>query len=148
MIILCCKQKVFNALKLRLKNANYTWRYTYIKLNVVQVQFSAFSPTCPHHPRLAHVPPLFPPTPLVIVRVSFIIVPTNPSPFSPEIPSPLPSGHCQPVLNFSLSNERLKFSVCLFVQKFCLFVCLLIRFLLNVRSYGICPSLPGLFLLA
>ena len=28
--------------------------------------------------------------------VSFIIVPTNPSPFSLEIPSSLPSGHCRP----------------------------------------------------
>ena len=67
----------------------------------VQVQFSAFSP----HPRLTpsppHIAPVSTPTP-VIVQVSFIIFPTNPSPFSPEIPSPLPSGHCWPFLNFSV----------------------------------------------
>ena len=42
---------------------------------VVQTQFSAFPPTPLHH----H--PLFPPH-LVIVHVSFIVVPENPSPFS------------------------------------------------------------------
>ena len=52
-------------------------------------------------------------SPPLIVHVSFIIVPTNPSPFSPEIPSPLPSGHCQPVLNFSV------FGYVLLVSLFC-----------------------------
>ena len=69
---------------------------------MVQVQFSGFPPTLSHHPSPSHLPPLFPP-PLVIVHVSFIIVPANPSPFSPVIPSPLLSHHFQqPVLNFSV----------------------------------------------
>ena len=66
---------------------------------VIQLQFSAFSPHPRLIPRPLHLPPISttPPHP-VIVHVSFIIVPTNPSSFSPEIPSPLPSGHCQPFL--------------------------------------------------
>ena len=64
---------------------------------VVQVQFSAFSP----HPSL-------PPSTPVIVHVSFMIVPTNPSPFSPEILSPL---------TVSL------FSISVSLVIFCLFVC-------------------------
>ena len=47
-------------------------------------------------------PSCFDPPAPIIVNVSFIIVPTNPSPFSPEIPSSLPSGHCWPFLNFSV----------------------------------------------
>ena len=103
---------------------------------VVQVEFSAFS----SHPSLP--PQISPPPspvsipPLVIVHVSFIVVPVNPSHFPPIIPSPLPSGYCQIVLNF---NDWL-YLACLFV--------LLIRFLLRVSSYGICPSPPGLFHLA
>ena len=68
---------------------------------IVQVQFSAFS----LHPSPTPAFPTslpFPPPPPIIVHVSFIIVPTNPSPFSPEIPSPLPSGHCWPFLSFSV----------------------------------------------
>ena len=68
---------------------------------VVQVQFSAFSPTPPRHPSHPHLPPPFPP-PLVTVHVSFIIVPVNPSPFSSIIPSRFPFDHCQPVLNFNV----------------------------------------------
>ena len=63
--------------------------------------FLPFPPTPPHHFSPPYLPPPFSP-PLVIVHMSFIIVPVNPSPFSPIIPSPLPSGHCQPVLNFSV----------------------------------------------
>ena len=66
---------------------------------VVQVQFSAFSPTSPH---LALPTSLLLPPPLIIVHAPFRIVPAKPSPFSPEIPSPLPSGHCQPVLNVNI----------------------------------------------
>ena len=61
-----------------------------------------FPPTPPHQPSSPYLFPLFPP--LVIVHVSFIIVPVNPSPFSSIIPSPLPSGHCQTVLNFNVSG--------------------------------------------
>ena len=57
--------------------------------------------------------------------------------FSPIIPSHLPSGYCESVLYFSVSGYMLL--ACLFC---------LIRFHLQVRSYGICPSLPGLFHLA
>ena len=53
---------------------------------VIQVQFSAFS----LHPSLNPSPPHLLPVstftpPPIIVHVSFIIVPTNPSPFSPEM---------------------------------------------------------------
>ena len=67
---------------------------------VVQVQFSAFSP----HPSLIPSPPHLHSvsTPCIIVYVSFITVPTNLSPFSPEIPSTPPSGYCWPFLNFSV----------------------------------------------
>ena len=47
-------------------------------------------------------------------------------PFSPEIRSSLPFGCCQPIINFLV---------------------FLIRFLLKVRSYGVCLSTPGLFYL-
>ena len=66
-----------------------------------QVQFSAFSPH-PFPPPQPSPPPSPVSTAVVIVHVSFIIVPVNPSPFSLIIPSPLPSGHCQPVLNFNV----------------------------------------------
>ena len=101
---------------------------------VVQVQFSAFSlhpsPTLQPSPQPSH----FHPTRL-IVHVSFIIVPTNPSPCSPAIPSTLPYGHCQPVLNFSVFGY-------VYLSVF------LIMFLLKARSYGICLSLPALFHIA
>ena len=74
---------------------------------VVQLQFYAFPPTSPALPSSL---PCFH-TPLVIVHLSFIVVLANPSPFSPIIPSPLPSGHCQPVLNFSVFG-----SICLLVR--------------------------------
>ena len=96
----------------------------------------SFLPFPPPQPNPQPFPPPSHFHPSVIVHTSFIIVPTNPSAFSPEIPSPLPSGHCQPVLNFSV-----------WLYFACLFV-LLIRFLLKVRSYGISFSLPGLFCLA
>ena len=53
-------------------------------------------------PQTSHLPPISTVPSPAIVHVSFIIVPTNPSPFSPVIPSPVPSGHCQSVLNFSV----------------------------------------------
>ena len=69
--------------------------------------FLPFPSTPLHDPNPPHLPPLFP-TPLVIVQVSFVIVPVNLSSFSPIIPSPLPSGHCQPVLNFSWLQKKIK----------------------------------------
>ena len=60
----------------------------------------------------------------------------TPPHFPPIIPSHLPSGYCQFVLNFNVSS----YFACLFV--------LLIRFHLKVRSYGICLSPPGLFSLS
>ena len=70
---------------------------------VVQVQFSAFCPHPSPPPQPSPPPSPLPPL-LVTVHVSFIVVLANYSPFSPIIPSPLPSGHCQPVLNFSVSG--------------------------------------------
>ena len=61
---------------------------------VVQVQLSAFPP------------PLLAPT-SGFVHVSFRVVPENPSLFPPIIPSHLPSGYCQIVLNFSVSGYTL-----------------------------------------
>ena len=50
---------------------------------VVQVQFSAFSPS--PHPSHSHLPPLIPPA-LGFVHVCLIVVPENPSPFPHIIP--------------------------------------------------------------
>ena len=77
-------------------------KYLFIFFIVVQVQFSAFSPHPSPTPQSSHLPSLFPPPPTHYCPCSFIIVPPNPSSFSPEIPSPLSSGHCQPVLNVSV----------------------------------------------
>ena len=59
-----------------------------IFLLLFKYSFQPFPPTLPHHPSLPCVPPPFL-LPLVIVHMSFIIVPVNSSPFSPIIPSPL-----------------------------------------------------------
>ena len=66
---------------------------------VAQLQLSAFSP----HPSPPS-PPNPPPSlafPLGFVRVSFIVVPENPSPHCPFPPS---SGYCQIVLNINVSG--------------------------------------------
>ena len=68
---------------------------------VVQVQFSDFPPY-PSPPHQPSPPPYLGSTPLVIVQMFFVIILANPSNFSPIIPSPPLSGHCQPVLNFSV----------------------------------------------
>ena len=92
--------------------------------------FTHHSPS-PSHPHL-------PPSILPFVHVSFILVPWWSLPFFPPvIPSALPSGCCQFVLLFQ----------CLWLYFACLFI-LLIRFHWQVRSYGICLPLPGLFHLA
>ena len=83
-----------------------------ILLLLFKYSFLPFPPTLAQHLSPLYLPPLFPHPLPIIVHVSFIIVPANPSPFSPEIPSLLPSGHCQPVLNFSVFAYILL--VCLF----------------------------------
>ena len=69
---------------------------------VIQLQFSAFSPHPRLIPRPLHLPPISttPPHP-VIVHVSFIIVPTNPSPFPLNFP---PLSPLVTVSLFFLSN--------------------------------------------
>ena len=100
--------------------------------NVVQLQLSAFSP----HPSISPQPNP-PPSPastlhLGFVHVSFIVVPV------------IPSSHCPPrpqaIVRLFLTSMSLVI--------FCLLFLLLIMFQLKVRSYGICPSPPGLFHLA
>ena len=95
---------------------HFIYLFFFSNFIVIQVQFSAFSPYLSLTPRPPHLPPVsttlpYPPPP-VIVHVSFIIVPTNPSPFSPEIPSPLPCGQCWLFLNFSVFSYILL--ACLF----------------------------------
>ena len=98
---------------------------------VVQVQFSAFSPTSPHLALPTSLPCFHPPCycPCVLYNCSckpFNLFPCNP------LPSPL----------WSLSACA-QFQ-CLWLYFACLFI-FLMRFLLKVRSYGICPLPPGLF---
>ena len=74
--------------------------------------FCLFSPPHPNTSALLTSLPSFHPPftfycPCVLYNCS-----CNPSPFSPEIPSPLPSGHCPPVLNFNIFGYILL--VCLF----------------------------------
>ena len=88
------------------KNKPFFYDLTIYFLNylIVQLQLSAFSPH--HSPRTPAKPSpsLASTLPLSFVHVSFIVVPENPSPFSPFIPSTLPSGYCQIVLNFNDSG--------------------------------------------
>ena len=72
--------------------------------------------------------------PLDFVHVSFIIVPAFPSSHCPHPTPPWPLLDC--------SQPQ-----CLWLYFVCFFL-LLIMFQLRVRSYGICPSSPGLFHLA
>ena len=89
---------------LNLKIYFYLFLFPSISFTVVQAQFSAFSP----HPRRPHLSPISTLPPTIIVHVFFIIVPANPSPFSPEILSPLPTGHClfQTFASFSLMRNE------------------------------------------
>ena len=91
----------------------------------------AFSPHPSFPPQLN--PPPFPTStvPLDLVHVSFIVVPVIPSPHCP-----LPTPPC-PLLDCS----KLQCLWLYFVSFFLLFI----MFQLKVRSYGICPSLSGLF---
>ena len=95
-----------------------------------------FTPTtvpCSSDP---HLPPSIL-TPFGCVLGSFIRFLDAPSPSFPLYP-PSPS----PLVTVSL------FFISVSLVIFCLLVCLLIRFYLQVRSHGICPSPPGLFHLA
>ena len=101
---------------------------------VIQLQLSAFFPH-PSTPPKPNPPPSPTPTlPLDFVHVSFIVAPVNPSPHFP-LPTPL-----WLLLDCSYLQYLWLYFVCFFL--------LLIRFQLKVRSYGICPSPPGLFHLA
>ena len=102
----------------------------------VQSQLSEFAPH--HSPPAQPSPPSYLHfTPLDFVHVPFIVVPENSSP-SPPLPP-----HISPLVTvrlFLISMSHRLYYPCLFV--------LVISFQLKVRSYGICPSLPGLFHLA
>ena len=78
--------------KCRLKTQRiYLCIFIYLFFNCFSsIVFCLFHPPHPHHPSPPHLPSLFPPPSLVIVHMSFIIVPVNPSPFSPIIPTPSP----------------------------------------------------------
>ena len=97
---------------------------------VVQAHLAAFSPHCPSYP---YLPPLIPPTPLVLPMWCLYVF-LKPLPLPPPI-SP-PTSSLVTVSLFLISMFWL-FISCLFV--------LLIRLYLQVRSYVIFPSLTGLF---
>ena len=44
----------------------YIYLFIFNYFIIVQVQLSAFLPTIPPHPRQTHLPPLLPPSPLVL----------------------------------------------------------------------------------
>ena len=92
-----------------------------------------FSPSLPP-PQLNPPPSPTPTIPPDFVHVSFIIVPAIPSSHCPHPTPPWPLLDCSP-------------PQCLWLYFACSFP-LLIMFQLKVRSYGICPSPPGLFHLA
>ena len=101
---------------------------------VIQLQLYAFSPH-PSTPSQLNPPPS--PTSTIppdFVHVSFTIVPAIPSSHCPHPTPPWPLLDC--------SQPQ-----CLWLYFVCFFL-LLIMFQLRVRSYGICPSPPGLFHLA
>ena len=92
--------------------------------------FCLFLPPLPTTPALLTSLPCFHP-PLVIVHVSFIVAPVNPSSFSPIFPSPLPSGHCPPVLNFNVFGY------------FCFTLCSNVCFWRSSCTGEILPTVPG-----
>ena len=73
---------------------------------VVQVRWSPFSP----HPSHPHLPPLIPALLVQSMCPSQMFLKTLPS-FPPIIPSQLPTGYCQIVLNFNVSGY-ISFLVC------------------------------------
>ena len=90
---------------------------------IVQVQLSPFPPTTPLCPTHPHLPPSIL-SPLTLSMCPLYMFLDDPSPISL---SPLLSGYCQFILYFNVSVI------------FCLFI-LLIRFHLQVNSYGFCLS--------
>ena len=107
----------------------YFGKFIFIVFYYCLLQLSAFS-LHPSHPAQPN-PPASPAStlPLGFVHVSFILVPEKPT---HRYPLPTP------------------FWLLLLVSGYTLFAffLLLIMFQLKVRSYGICPSPPGLFHLA
>ena len=108
--------------------------YFFLIFIVIQLQLYAFSPHPSTPPQLNPPPSPTSTLPLDFVRVSFIVVPVIPSSHCPH-PTP-------PWLLLDCSKLQ-----CLWLYFVCFFL-LLIMFQLKVRSYGICPSPPGLFHLA
>ena len=109
---------------------NYLYTHTHTHIIVVQLQLSQFSHHCsplPCPPSLSQCPPCRP-----LPCILYTCFPSFPS----SSLSSFLSDHCQFVPYFLISPVL-----------FCFFV-LFIRFLLQVRSYGICLSPPGLFYLA
>ena len=70
---------------------------------VVQVQFSAFSSHHAPHPSHPHSPPRFHPL-LVLSMCPLQLFLKTLHPFLPIIPSHLPPGYCQFILNFNVSG--------------------------------------------
>ena len=113
----------------------------YIQFSLFQISFLLlfkysclrFHPTMPPYPTHPHLPPSNPP-PLALPMCPLYVFLNGPSPIIP-LPSPL----------WLLSVCSL--FQCLWLYFACLFV-LIIRFHLQVRSYGISLSPPGLFQLA
>ena len=104
----------------------------------VWIQLSPFSHH--HSPPLTHPHLLYSILPFLgFVHGSFRFVGWRPFPFFPHLVTCLPNPHC-------LMSVCSLFQ-CLWLYFVCFFL-LLIMFHLKVRSYGICPSLPGLFHLA
>ena len=110
----------------------YVFIYVYYIFIVVQVQLSPFSLHHTHH----CLPPSNPHTLALSVCPPYMLL-DGPTPIIPHYPSP-------PPLWLLLVCSSLQ---CLWLCFACLFV-LLTSFHLQVRSYGICPSSPGLFHLA
>ena len=96
-----------------LKNIYCHFIHIFIFFIVVQVQLSPFSPHHTPHPSHPHPPPSIL-TPFCFVRVSFIVVPKNPSLFPPPLLSP-PSS---PLVTVSLfSGIRPLSSLCTFCSR-------------------------------
>ena len=91
-----------------------------------------FVPIPPPQPSWTQLPPPPPPSPLILSMCPYS---SSWKPFSPL------SIRLSPLAIVTL------FLISMSLVIFCFFV-LLIMFQLKVRSYGICPSLPGLFHLA
>ena len=110
--------------------------YAFLKNDfiVVQLQLSAFS-SHPSTPPQANPPHALASTlPIGFVHVSFIVVPEN------------------PFLHYTLPPPLWLLSDCsyFYISSYILFAFFLLLFMfqLKVRSYDICPLLPGLFHLA